>query len=290
MIIMTSMSKTGRMIFKMLKSNEFTLEDVAKAVKMKPKEVEEIFNEWCGGQFVFPGVYLVGGHVDAIIDALDKHDKVLVVGDEGTGKSINALTVCRKLKGRKVRSVEKLDELLCFEYDGLIFLDDIDCFDKSSINSIAKFLSDKTKKILFTSTKTKKLEGFFTYTIKPLNSKEMNMLKKSKGWVVPPGVSNLKDISKFNTLNGGIAKQVKNPSLIERVSRLVAGEELENVSMIELEQVFRNALAIDPVKTGKNIDAFLGAWLAFHNGGDVSPCIWVFPKVTGSQAVLFRKE
>ena len=283
----------GKRAFKLFKTNAFTSPEVAQMLGVDEGTVMREFKKYCGDRFVFPGIYLVGGKDDEIVEAFNANDRVLVRGREGSGKTINTRSALKKIGGKvkRITTLEELDKLCAVQYDGIIFLDDVDCYAKKDASALLALVSSSGMRMVATATQEINFPGFKNVDLKQLTPGEINMIAKSKGWTVPKNVGSLSSLAKVNSLGGcgGAPSSSGAGSTISRARSVLNGERMENITKPELEQVFRNAYEIDAKATMNSIGAFVGAWLCFQNGVDYSAATCTVPKIKGAAAVIYRK-
>jgi 5S rRNA maturation endonuclease (ribonuclease M5) len=142
----------------------FTVEEVAQLCKVDKKTLEREFRAWCGDKFIYPGVYLVGGWVDKIVDVMKKWRKVVIVGDAGTGKSINALHAAKKISKNigHAYSLVDLDKKINARHKGVILVDDVDAMGRKWKTILEKASLVKDMRVIATSTKNVIVSGFNT--------------------------------------------------------------------------------------------------------------------------------
>jgi hypothetical protein len=284
------MKDIGKRAFKLFKTNAFSVDDVCQALGVDEGTLMREFKAYCGDKFVFPGIYLAGGKDEEIAEALHGIKHVLVRGSPGSGKTINCISALRKspYKSRKAINMEELNSILGVGFDGIVFMDDVDCYPKKEMGELMRAAAESPTRMLATTTKDLSFPGFQNIDLKPLTAAEMNTVVKSKGWNVPKGTSNLAEIAKINALEGGsgIKDAPGSLSTIAKVHQVLSGKQV-SMGKPELEQAFRNAYEIDAKATIENIGAFVGAWLCFYNGMDYSAM--PFPKVKGAAAITYRK-
>jgi len=284
----------GKRAFKLFKTNAFTSPEVAQMLGVDEGTLMREFKKYCGDVFVFPGIYLVGGKDDEIVESFNANDRVLVRGREGSGKTINTRSALKKIGGKvkRITTLEELDKLIAVHYDGIVFLDDVDCYPKKDASALLTAVSSSGMRMVATTTKEINFPGFKNVDLKVLSPGEITMIAKSKGWTVPKDAASIGEIAKVNSFDGcGGATSTAQlvPTTISRARSILNGGKVPNVAKPELEQVFRNAYEIDAKATAGSIGAFVGAWLCFNNGVDYSAALHALPKVKGAAAVTYRK-
>jgi transcriptional regulator with PAS, ATPase and Fis domain len=286
-------SKIGKRAFKLFKTNMFSVTEVAQMLNVDEKTLENEFRSFCGDQFVYPGVYLVGGWVDKIVEWIDKTEKVLIIGEPGTGKSVNAMEAAKKISSNvgKPRSLEAFEKMINARHPGVILVDDIDMMGNKHKSLLEYAAGVKGVRIIATSTKDFTVNGFYTLRIKSPQANEMEELARVKGWKMIKGARNLTDMVKANVYGGGIATVTQELALA-KVRDVLGGKQIEDADKLVIEQVIRNGYEMDrsPERIENLAKSCMGAWLSMMNGTDPSPSLSSIRKTSGAAALMFRKS
>ena len=282
--------KIGKRAFKLFKQNMFTIDEVAGILGVDGTTLEREFRLWCGDAFVYPGVYLVGGWVDKIVDAVEKWNRVIVVGPAGSGKSINALHAARKISKNvgTAHSLLELEQKIGIRHPGIILVDDVDAMGRDHKTVLEK--ASGNTRIIATASKMITVSGYHVVQIKPPSGQEMQDLAAMKGWRMIPGSRNLTDLVKANVHGGGILKE-DDANALSVVGKILRGEGCEKAEKTVIDQVMRNGYEADyhPDKVLEITKACTAAWTLMMTGFDPAPALSTIKKTGKGAAIMYRK-
>jgi 5S rRNA maturation endonuclease (ribonuclease M5) len=223
---------------------------------------------------------------------MKKWRKVVIVGDAGTGKSINALHAAKKISKNigHAYSLVDLDKKINARHKGVILVDDVDAMGRKWKTILEKASLVKNMRVIATSTKNVIVSGFHTIRIKAPRGKDMKELAAVKGWKMIKGTRNLVDLVKANVYDGGVL-DAESTSSLKEVRSILNGKGSKKVDKGVIEQVIRNGYEMDhsPDKIEELTRAAAGAWIFMFSRGKPSALLSTINKTTGAASIMYRK-